>query len=43
MYHTTGFAKDEIIDLCAPGYMQMKRTLTPIRGRSLSVFTSQWL
>ena len=42
MYHTTGFTKDEIIDLWH-WYMQMRRTVTWIRGRRLSVFTSQWL
>ena len=42
MYHTTGFAKDEIIDLCALVYANEENSDT-IRGHGPSVFTSQWL
>ena len=38
MYHTTGFAKDEIIDLCALVYANEENPATSIRGRRPSVF-----
>ena len=40
MYHTTGFAEDEIIDLCALIYAN-EEPVTSIRGHRPSVFTSQ--
>ena len=40
MYHTTGFAKDEIIDLCALVYANEENSDTDPWPRSLGLYKS---